>query len=187
MTTLVAPHGGILRNLVADPDRAAELKELSIELPDWDLTNRQLWDTELLLNGAFSPLEGFMTEEDYYGVCKDMRLGDGTLWPVPITLDVTREFIDEQGIEPGSRVALRHPEGMVLAILHVSSIFEPDRDAEAEQVLGTTDEAHPHVFNLKHKTNPVYIGGKVEGIELPQHHTFQDARYTPSELRHVFS
>ncbi len=183
---LIQPHGGDLKHLVVDEARAEKLKAESIDLPDLDLTNRQLWDVELLLNGAFSPLEGFMGRDDYQAVCKDMRLADGTLWPVPITLDVTREFIEDNDISDGSRVAIRAPEGMVLAILTVTDAWEPDLSWEAEHVFGTTDEAHPSVFHLNHDTKPVYLGGTLEGLELPTHHTYQDLRYTPAELRHIF-
>ena len=84
------PHGGALVNLMAGPDRSAELHASSRDWPSWDLTPRQLCDLELLLNGGFSPLRGFMTRADYEDVCEKMRLADGTLWPIPIVLDVTR-------------------------------------------------------------------------------------------------
>jgi len=183
-TEPVPPHGGVLCQLIVGEEKAKQLKEQAIYLPSWDLTQRQVWDIELLLNGAFSPLEGFMGRSDYESVCEKMRLSDGTLWPIPITLDVTEEFASS--ISEGDRVALRHPEGMVLAILTVTDIWEPDRTQEAELVFGTTNDDHPGVFSLFHQTNPVYIGGKLEGIELPPHHTFRDLRYTPAQLRRKF-
>jgi len=110
---LIAPHGGELVQLIAQPERIAELKSHSKEWPSWDLTARQLCDLELLLTGGFSPLRGFMTRADYEGVCQNMRLVDGTLWPMPITLDVTEEFAKK--LTPGqSKVALRDPEGVRL-------------------------------------------------------------------------
>src|SRR5271163_2198502 len=84
---LIAPHGGELVQLQVPAARAAELKAQSKDWPSWDLTARQLCDLELLMSGGFSPLRGFMNRADYEGVCKDMRLADGTLWPMPITLD----------------------------------------------------------------------------------------------------
>ena len=105
---LIAPHGGELVNLVASPDRSAELKAQSREWPSWDLTARQICDLELLLSGGFSPLRGFMTRADYEGVCKNMRLGSGVLWPMPITLDVKEEFA--KSMKPGSKIALRDPK-----------------------------------------------------------------------------
>ena len=98
---LIPPHGGELVQLIAQPERTAELKSHSKEWPSWDLTSRQLCDLELLLTGGFSPLRGFMTRADYEGVCHNMRLTDGTLWPMPITLDVTEEFAKK--LTPGTQ------------------------------------------------------------------------------------
>jgi sulfate adenylyltransferase len=163
---------------------AEELKREAIHLPSWDLTQRQVWDLELLMNGAFAPLDGFLGRSSYESVCREMRLEGGALWPIPITLDATDPFA--AGLSPGDRIALRHPEGMVLAILTVSDIWKPDLGQEAQLVFGTADEAHPGVFTLLHQTHPVYIGGKIQGVELPPHHTFQELRFTPAELRRRF-
>ncbi|MFQ5794085.1 MAG: bifunctional sulfate adenylyltransferase/adenylylsulfate kinase [Candidatus Bipolaricaulia bacterium] len=181
---LIPPHGGTLKQRLVDKESVERLKEESVYLPSWDLTQHQVLDIELLLNGAFSPLEGFMGEADYDSVCKEMRLEDGTLWPIPITLDVTEAFAGE--VSGGDRVALRHPEGMVLAVLTVTDMWKPDFNDEAQLVYGTTDEAHPGVFHLFHQTHPVYIGGSLEGLELPPHHTFKHLRHTPAELRDLF-
>jgi len=95
-------------------------------MASWDLTARQLCDLELLATGGFSPLRGFMTRADYEGVCHDMRLASGALWPMPITLDVTEEFAKK--LTPGtSKVALRDPEGVMLGVLHVEDVWQPDR------------------------------------------------------------
>ncbi len=173
-----------LRPLLVSPDQAEELKSEAIHLKSWDLNFQQIWDSELLLNGAFSPLAGYHTEADYRGVLDGMRTADGALWPMPITLDVTEEFAE--GLTQGERVALRHPEGMVLAILTVSDIWRPDADEEASKVFGTTNPDHPGVFQLKHETHPVYLGGRLEGVELPPHHTYQRHRHTPEQLRAEF-
>ena len=148
------------------------------------MTFRQIWDLELLLCGAFAPLKGFLGKADYEGVCKDMRLAGGALWPMPIMLDVTEELADE--LEEGGRLALRHPEGMVLAVMSISDIWKADKEAEAEAVLGTTSEEHPAVFQLMRHTNPVYVGGTLEGVELPPHHTFRHLRHTPEQLKTEF-
>jgi sulfate adenylyltransferase len=181
---LIPPHGGVLRELVVSKQRAIELREEATFLPSWDLSQRQVWDLELLLNGAFSPLEGFMSQADYESVCRKMTLKDGTFWPIPITLDVTEEFAST--LSKGDRIALLHPEGMILAVLSITDIWEPDFKEEAELVYGTTDEKHPGVFQLFHQTNRVYIGGRLEGLELPPHHTFKHLRHTPAELRGLF-
>jgi len=172
----IGPQG-----LAKGGDRVADLKQEARELPARDLTHRQLWDIELLLSGAFHPLKGFLVEADYEGVCRSMRLADGRLWPIPVTLDVTEAFAEK--LAPGGRLALLHPEGMVLAILTVRDLWTPDRKAEAEAVFGTGDEGHPGVFHLLHETNPVYVGGELEGVELPPHHTFKEYRHTPAQLR----
>ena len=174
-----------VRTLLVSPERVAELKQEAVHLPSWDLNFRQIWDSELLINGAFSPLRGYLTRADYERVCQEMRTADGRLWPMPINLDVTQEFAE--GLSAGDRVALRHPEGMVLAILTVQDIWQPDRQAEAEQVFGTTSEDHPGVAQLLQESHPYYLGGTLEGLELPPHHTYQHHRHTPEQLRAEFA
>jgi len=181
---LVPPHGGSLVNLVVSPDRAVELRAASRSWPSWDLTPRQLCDLELLANGGFSPLTGFMTRRDYDRVCEEMRLADGTLWPMPITLDVPEAFA--QGLEPRGAIALRDPEGVMLAILHVEDVWTPDRDAEARRVFGSNSKEHPGVAALA-RANPVYVGGRVEAIQLPAHYDFHALRQTPAEVRADFA
>jgi sulfate adenylyltransferase len=181
---LIPPHGGKLVNLTAQPARAAELHSESRDWLSWDLSNRQLCDLELLLSGGFSPLRGFMTRADYEKTCCEMRLADGTLWPIPITLDVTEELA--RSIGPGSTVALRDPEGVMLAALRVEEVWEPDRAAEAQMVFGTTSRVHPGVDHLLGRTRPWYVGGKLEGVQLPVHYDFRALRLTPAELRAEF-
>src|SRR5712691_4142027 len=183
---LIPPHGGELINLNVDGERAAELKAHSRDFPSWDLTARHIRDLELLLNGGFSPLRGFMTKADYEGVCHNMKLTSGVLWPIPITLDVTEEFAKK--LQPGSsKIALRDPEGVMLAVLHVEEVWQPDRKAEAESVFGTVSAAHPGVDYVLNKANPWYVGGRIEGLQHPSHYDFKSLRLTPAELRNEFS
>jgi sulfate adenylyltransferase len=183
---LIPPHGGELIQLIAQPDRIAELKAHSKEWPSWDLTGRQLCDLELLLTGGFSPLRGFMTRADYEGVCHNMRLADGTLWPMPITLDVTEEFAKK--LTPGtSEVALRDPEGVMVAVLNVEEVWQADRKAEAQAVFATTSSAHPGADYAINKSNPWYVGGKLEGTQIPSHYDFRNLRLTPAEVRAEFA
>jgi sulfate adenylyltransferase len=183
---LIPAHGGELVQLIATEARSAELKAQSREWPSWDLTGRQLCDLELLLSGGFSPLRGFMTKADYEGVCKNMRLASGLLWPMPITLDVTEEFAKK--LTPGtSKIALRDPEGVMLAVLHVEELWQPDRKAEAESVFGTADALHPGVDYLLNRGNAWYVGGKLEGVQEPSHYDFKAIRQTPAELRAEFA
>jgi len=183
---LIPPHGGELVQLIAQPERTAELKAHSKEWPSWDLTGRQLCDLELLLTGGFSPLRGFMTRADYEGVCHNMRLADGTLWPMPITLDVTEEFAKK--LAPGtSKVALRDPEGVMLAVLNVEEVWQADRKAEAQAVFASTSAAHPGADYAINKSNPWYVGGKLEGTQIPSHYDFRNLRLTPAEVRAEFA
>ena len=182
---LIPPHGGKLVQLMAAPDRASELREDSRDWPSWDLRDRQIRDLELLMNGGFSPLTGFMNQADYERVRDDLRLADGALWPMPITLDLSREAA--QGLEPGKPLALRDPEGVLLAVLTVGDIWEPDLKEEAEKVLGSRDPAHPGVDYLLNKSGPVYVGGTVEGVQTPVHYDFREIRHTPRTLREEFA
>src|SRR5580704_8420999 len=179
------PHGGELVNLVVPQGRAAELQSHSKDWPSWDLTARQLCDLELLLNGGFSPLRSFLSRKVYESVCSKMRLADGTIWPIPVVLDIPEAFA--QTIAPGKTIALRDPEGVMLAALHVEEIWQPDRTAEAVAVYGTADTSHPGSDYLLNRTHPFYVSGKLEGIQLPSHYDFNALRPTPAELRAEFS
>ena len=178
---IIAPHGGTLVDLFAAPERAADIVAASRDWPSHDLTPRQLCDLELLLNGGFSPLTGFMTSRDHAAVCSDMRLADGTLWPIPITLDVDEALADR--LSAGDSLALRDPEGVMLAVLHVKDVWCPDREAEAEAVFGTANRKHPGVAHLLDRTAPAYVGGRVEGVQPVPHYDYKQLRHTPAELR----
>ena len=181
---LVAPHGGRLVDLMVDEATAAELKTASRDFASWDLTPRQMCDLELLLTGGFSPLTGFMNRDDYESVCSDMRLADGTLWPIPITLNVSSDVAE--GLSSGDRLALRDPEGVMLAVLTVGDVWEIDRDVEAESVYGTLDRAHPGVAHLMDRSTEFAVGGTLQGVQLPEHYDYRLLRQTPAEVRHDF-
>lgn len=183
ITTLNPPHGGELKWLYLSPEAADAARLASASLPGWTLTARQLCDLELLLNGAFSPLQGFMVRTDYESVLLESRLDDGTLWPIPIVLDVSEEFAS--GLERGQHIALRDSQGVPLAILDVEDIYTPDRHAEAHEVYGSVDRDHPGVAAV-HAANPVYLGGRIRGIQSPQHHDFPELRLDPHALRRSF-
>ena len=152
----------------------------AINLPSITLSERQLCDLELLLTGGFSPLTGFMSKEDYDGVVENMRLADGTLWPMPITLDVDEETASDY--KAGDEIALRDPTGLLLAIITVSDVWAPDKEVEAEKVFRTQDKAHPAVAYLMDQAGSHYIGGSLKGIALPKHYDFQDLRHTPKTI-----
>ena len=126
--------------LLAAPERAEELQEESREWPSWDLTPRQLCDLELLLTGGFSPLRGFLSRADYESVCHALRLADGTLWPIPVVLDVSEDLV--RSLRRGGKLALRDPEGVMLAALEVQDLWQPDRAAEVQSVYGKIGRAH---------------------------------------------
>jgi len=170
--------------LYVSADSAAKLKIEAAELPSWDLTRRQTCDLELLMNGGFSPLRGFMSQADYDGVVKEMRLADGTFWPMPITLDVSEAFAAT--VEPGQDIALRDQEGVILAIMSVTDRWTPNKSVEAEGVFGADDIAHPAVNYMHRTAAPVYLGGPITGIQQPMHYDFRGLRNTPNELRALF-
>ena len=184
MGALKEPHGGELKNLYLDPD-AAEIEKLAAQdCASWDLSARQLCDIELLLNGAFSPLEGFLGKDDYESVVSGLRLASGVLWPMPITLDVSKEFAGD--LKSGDKVALRDFEGVIIATLEVDDIWTPDKAVEAQDVFGTTDELHPAVHYLNNIAMPVYVSGKLKGLTAPTHYDFNHLRDSPAEMRERF-
>ncbi len=177
-------HGGELKQLYLGEGAAEQAKKDAANYKTWNLTARQLCDIELILNGAFSPLEGFLDKADYDGVVDNMRLASGVLWPMPITLDVSQEFADS--IKAGEKIALRDAEYDLIAILTVSDIWTPDKAKEARQVFGSEDKAHPAVNYLNNTAGPVYVGGKLEGVQYPNHYDFKLLRDTPAEMRGRF-
>jgi len=167
-------------SLVVHIRRAEVLKQQALELVSLDLNERQLFDLELILNRGFYPLSGFLTRDDYLSVVHSMSLTDGTVWPIPICLDVSESFAGS--LQPGQRIALNDQEGFLLAILTVSDVWMPDKKEEARLVYGTENSsAHPGVRQLIDQTQSWYIGGSVEGITLPVHYDFLQLRLTPSE------
>jgi sulfate adenylyltransferase len=174
----------IITDLLLSVEERKILKKEANHLLSWQLTDRQICDLELLLNGGFSPLQGFMNQNDYESVLNDMRLADGSLWPMPITLDISEDFAKK--IKGEEKIALRDKEGFALAVLTISDIWSPKLDKEAEKVYGTTDTTHPAVNYLFNIGNKVYVGGALEGISLPHHYDYQNDRHTPTELRSLF-
>jgi sulfate adenylyltransferase len=178
------PHGGTLRELYLGEAAAEEEKQKARDALSWDLTERQLCDIELILNGAFSPLDGFLGEADYDSVLREMRLKSGLVWPIPINLDVSQQFADK--LKKGQTIALRDQEGVLIATMQVGDIWMPDKAKEAWAVYGTEDEKHPGVDYLVNTAGPVYVGGKLKGIEPPTHYDFKAWRDSPAELRGRF-
>ncbi|HHC75097.1 MAG TPA: bifunctional sulfate adenylyltransferase/adenylylsulfate kinase, partial [Thiothrix sp.] len=150
----------------------------------WTLTQRQVCDIEMILCGAFAPLQGFLKQADYDSVVEKMRLTDGTLWPMPITLDVNEAFADQLTL--GQTLELRDAEGVLIATMQLEDIWTPNKAHEAAAVFGADDQAHPAVYYLHHQAGNVYLGGKLEAVNLPLHYDYRQYRYTPDELKAIF-
>ena len=161
-----------------------KLKEEYLNYPDWTLSDRQICDLELILNGGFEPLNGFLGKRDFESVINDLRLENGTLWPIPITLDVSIEFAEL--LSNGDSITLKDKEGFSLAIMEISDIWEPDRAKEATLVFGTNDDKHPGVNHLLNESNPIYIGGNLKCIDLPHHYDYKNLRHSPKALKKKF-
>ena len=184
MDSLISPHGGKLSHLIISAQEGRRLKEESIDFPSIELTDHQLCDLDLLLNGALSPLTGFLGRADYDSVVSKMRLADNLLWPIPVVLGVSPKTAEE--VAKATIVALRDSEGMMLAGLKVGDIWEPDFRLEAEAVYGKFDTTHPMVREFQKMSDTVYMGGEVLGIQPVEHYDFRHLRHTPAELRNQF-
>lgn len=168
-------------NLIADDARAAEMKATAKDFAAITLDDRGLCDLELLATGAFSPLRGFMGKADHARVVAEMRLSDGTLWPLPVVLPVQ----PGDGAAEGKTLALRDVYGNLLAFLHVEEIYPVDKKAEALGAYGTLDPKHPSVAALN-KAADHYASGRLEVLRTPPHYDFVELRRTPAELRDHF-
>ena len=176
------PYGGKLVDLHVDPARAAEMRATAKDHASLTLDERGLCDLELLAVGGFSPLEGFLGKADYERVVAEMRLTDGTLWPLPVTLPVT----PGAGIAPGKPLALRDVYGNLLAFLHIEEIYTYDKANEAKNAYGSTDLKHPSVAHLERQPGH-YAAGRLEVLRTPPHYDFTELRRTPRQLRDHFA
>ena len=175
----------IIPELYSTGEKLIYYREKAPSLKSFDLNLRQTCDLDLLLDGSFNPLNGFLTKKDYMSVCENMLLLNGELWPIPINLDVSKEFADT--LELGEEISLKDQEGVNLAILIVEDIWYPDKLFEAEKVFGTTNSEHPGVNYLLNKSKNVYVGGKIIGINKPNFYDFKHLRNSPNELRRIFN
>ena len=176
--TLIPPYGGELIDLMVPPDLADDVKARASELPSIQLSDRATCDLELLATGAFSPLGRFMGERDYRRTVGEMRLDDGTLFPIPVTLPVD----DPSPITLDADIALRDSRNELLAVMTVQEAYAWDLEDAADQVFGTRDVRHPLVSEM-HRWGRVNISGPLQVLRLPPHHDFIDLRKTPSETR----
>tara|TARA_B100000530_G_scaffold237464_1_gene154344 strand:- start:1208 stop:2857 length:1650 start_codon:yes stop_codon:yes gene_type:complete len=151
----------------------------------WVLTDRQICDLELIMDGSFSPLTGFLNEDDYNSVLDNMKLTDGSVWPMPINLDVNNEFIES--ISDESSITLRDKEGFAIAILDIESKWKPNKENEALKVYQTKNQEHPGVHYIINQTHDWYIGGKIRSIQNPKHYDYTNIRLTPSKVKEKIS
>jgi sulfate adenylyltransferase len=171
--------------LLVDAGRAEVLRQESLGFPSVTLSQRQLCDLELLLNGGFAPLTGFLDRAAYESVLSSARLPDGSVWPIPVVLDVAADLAER--LKPGQPIALRDQEGFMPAVLTVSEVWQADKGREAELVYGTDSPEHPGVRYLQTRVQAFYVAGRLEGIQLPTHHDFEALWNTPLELRQRFA
>lgn len=180
---VISPHGGELINLEVNGEQKQNLLS---EIPSLKTLSVDRWvlsDIECLATGAFSPLQGFLGQRDYESVIENMRLTDGTIWPIPITLSV-----DEQtaaSMQTGEKVVLQGPDGVDYAILTVEDVYRPDKGKEVRHVFRTEGDAHPGVRRVYERPS-VYVGGKLDVLERPQPKGFEEVYFTPTETRHLF-
>jgi sulfate adenylyltransferase len=175
---LIAPYGGRLVDLLVPPDEQDALHATAQGLPSVRLTERAACDLELLAVGGFSPLAGFMGQADYRRVLAEMRLADGTLFPIPVTLPVE----PSPALRLDHDVALRDAQDTLLAVLTVEELYAWDRDALAQAVLGTRDPRHPLVAELP-GWGPLHAAGRLRVLRLPRHDDFTALRLTPAQTR----
>jgi len=175
---LISPYCGELVNLLVEDDERRELTEYANKLSSLQLSPRSLCDLELLSIGAFSPLDRFMGKADYMAVLQEMRLANGTLFPIPITLPVQ----GVQCMQKGNDIALRSTKNELLAIMTVEEVFEWSISREARLVLGTTDVRHPLIAEMA-SWGKAYISGPLKVLNLPKHYDFIELRKTPAEVR----
>lgn len=179
---LIAPHGGKLNAREVSGDAAKALAEKAKGLPARALNSRELADLELLANGGFSPLDGFLGKADYVSSRDSMHLTNGAPWSIPVTLSASKE----QANAFKGEIALTDGEGNALAVMTVTEAFEYDKQDEAQKVFRTTEDAHPGVAAL-YAQDELLIGGPVQVFRRPANPTFPEYRLDPAQTRAVFA
>ncbi len=175
---LIAPYGGKLVNLVVEGPEREELLARAAQLPSIKISMRALCDLELLATGGFSPLDTFMGKADYERVLREMRLTDGTLWPLPITLTVNPKELPIVGED----LVLRNANNDVIAILTLDEVYHWDAEKEAALAYGSTDSKHPMVSEMT-RWERVCISGPLKVLNLPKYHDFVELRHAPAQVR----
>jgi len=180
----IAPHGGVLVDRMLYGDARLAALERAARAPKIVLNAVNLSDLELLAVGAYSPLTGFISRRDYESVVETMRLANGLVWSIPITLAVSREVAAT--LREGQELALTEANGHVVAMMTLAEKFEYDKTREAQCVYRTTDEKHPGVARL-YAQGEVYLAGDVWIVDLPSNLEFPEFRHTPLDTRKMFA
>lgn len=175
---LISPYGGQLVDLMVSAAEADALRQHANTLPSVQLSDRAICDLELMAMGAFSPLDRFMGEADYRSVLETMRLTDGTIFPIPVTLPVE----DRDDLQVGKEIALRDRRNLILAVMTIDEIYGWDLDEAAQKVFGTLDPRHPLVAEM-HRWGRRNIAGPVQMLQMPVHYDYKSLRRTPAETR----
>ncbi|HYH87033.1 MAG TPA: bifunctional sulfate adenylyltransferase/adenylylsulfate kinase [Pyrinomonadaceae bacterium] len=181
-TSLIEPYGGVLVDLLVSAEEKEDVQARAGALPRVKLTQRSICDLEILATGGFSPLRGFLKQEDYRRVVGEMRLASGELFPVPVTCPVE----PTAGVRVGREIALTDMHDGLLALMRVEEVYEWDLNEEARLVCGTTDPRHPLVAEM-HSWGRLNISGELRVVALPRNFDFKDLRLSPSEVRRRLS
>ena len=182
--SLITPHGGKLVNRVLAPEAAHASSHSAGPLPSVALSAREQGDLEMIAIGAFSPLTGFMGQDDFASVCKDMRLADGTVWPIPVTLSPPDEVTTK--IKEGQKVALKDEDGKLLAVMTVQEKYPHDKGLEVPNVYKTDDDAHPGVAIIRKQGNTC-LAGPIDVITPNPAPEFPEYRLPPARTREAFA
>ena len=177
-SNLISPYAGELIDLMVSEEERQELLERSSRLPSVRISPRSLCDLELLATGAFSPLDRFMVKADYERVLTEMRLENGVLFPIPITLPVDEDALPSWG----EQITLSDARNNTLAVMQIEEVYSWDSLRESRLVLGTTDPRHPLISEMV-RWGKVYVSGALKMIDLPIYHDFMNFRLTPTEVR----
>lgn len=178
---MIKPHGGELVNRIVEGRKKDELIKRTGDMPVVKLDFDQLTAVDNISTGLFSPIEGFMTEEDYDSVVDDMRLADGTVWSIPVVLGISEK--EAKKLNEGEDVALYFEEDEKLyAVLHLEEKYRYDKKREAQKVYTTTEREHPGVANV-YDRGDVLLGGKISLLKRLKYDDFNDYRKTPKETR----
>ncbi|MCH8165693.1 MAG: sulfate adenylyltransferase [Planctomycetes bacterium] len=186
--SLITPHGGRLINRMVESSRAEALAAEAAAMRSITLSTKQACDLEMMATGAFSPLTGFVGKADFDSICSNLRLADGTVWPIPITLAVDDEV--KAALRPGQQAALKHADGTLLAVIDIQEIFPHDRTLEIPNVFGTEDEAHPGVKAVMDEgewlvAGPIQVITVTPDVEPAEQ--FTEFRLPPAKTREAFT